>query len=164
MWVGTISGNDPSAQYELELCTAADGSITGRGQWSSLLGGYNVRQVDGRWTEGRAAVVLRDVRLLEERPAGDFHFCTIDRYDLRLVDPTHLEGTYDSAACFDHATVRLVRQDAGTAPPAPPTPGQTQPSQPPQSQPAQPPTQPPAIPPPPAERGGTFGCSIAFAR
>jgi hypothetical protein len=109
LWVGTSSGNDPTNLVELRLC-GDEGSI----QSSSLNSGYSVRAVAGAW-DG-AHLVLRDVKFEVDHPADGWMFCLCESYDLTR-NGDHLDGTYDSAACNDHATMALVHQDGPATPP-----------------------------------------------
>ena len=120
-WLGGSSGNDPSVRLNLVLCREGP-RVRGRVQWSSLLSGWNVREVIG--AEEGDGVVMKDVRILEERPEPGWRFCVVDRWALR-GDGRRMEGTYDSQACNDHATVwfeRMIEPDAGAGPSATPTP------------------------------------------
>ena len=108
LWSGTISGNDPSAQITLRLCPsnpAVASALAGRLQWSSTRSGWSERDVAGTATPD--GVVLADTRIAENHPAPGWRFCSIDRYDLKRTEPNHLTGSYDSAACRDHASVDL---------------------------------------------------------
>lgn len=115
-WKGGSSGNDPSARLMFVLCPEGT-NVTGEMQWSSLVSGWSVRPVEGSWNGD--TLVMRDLRLSENRPQPGWRFCTVDRWELRRVGD-RLEGTYDSAACHDHATVWLERMD--DAAPGEPTP------------------------------------------
>ncbi|HND34713.1 MAG TPA: hypothetical protein PLA94_32140 [Myxococcota bacterium] len=114
-WKGTASGNDPSVEVSLRICpvegkgSAVEGTLV----WSSLTSGWNRRDVVGSWEGPR--LLLRDLRVAEERPQPGWYFCVIDRYELEKVGPSTLSGRYDSAACMDHATLKLAR--VGTAAP-----------------------------------------------
>jgi hypothetical protein len=122
-WLGGASGNDPSLRLNLRLCGEGSG-VHGEVQWSSQTSGWNVREVRGEWSGD--ALTLRDVRIVEERPEPGWRFCTIDRWSLRRRGD-RLEGTYDSAACSDHANVWLdrmadeARRPEGAGPPPPPS-------------------------------------------
>lgn len=177
LWIGDASGNDPTVRLNARLCPAGDGRVTGLMQWSSLRSGWNVREVDGAWTPGGARLVMRDVRITEERPNPGWRFCAVDRWELARVGD-ELRGEYRSQACSDHARVTLRRvpspdpaQEPGVTPPgpAPPVPA---PSPPPGPTPAPPPGPPPAPPgpapttpdlpvaPPPPPPGGTGGLDL----
>lgn len=113
-WKGTASGNDPSVEVSLRICPVAGEAHTVQGTlvWSSLLSGWNRRDLVGSW-EGEK-LLLRDLRVAEERPQSGWYFCVIDRYELEKVAPGTLSGRYDSAACMDHATLKLERVGAAT--------------------------------------------------
>ncbi len=157
LWRGAArGGNDPSVQAELLICPGAGGQVTGQTQWSSLLSGYNVRDTIGSWSNDRRHLVLRDVRVREEHPQPNWRFCTIDHYDLVRMSPRRLEGSYDSAACRDHAalTLDLVGDVASPLPSSyagPPTPPTARPH-------------PPPRPPAPPSGGGVCSASSATGR
>ena len=113
-WKGTAAGNDPSIEVSLRICQVEgqDHGVEGTLLWSSLVSGWNRRELVGSW-EGEK-LVLRDLRVAEERPQAGWYFCVIDRYELEKVDPGTLIGRYDSAACMDHATLKLERVGAAT--------------------------------------------------
>lgn len=107
LWRGVADSNDSSVQIDLRLCGQGR-LITGVLQWSSPQSGHNVRDLVGaRSTDG--ALILRDLRVRDERPMPGWRFCAIDRYDLAPVSPTRMEGTYTSLACSDQATLSLDR-------------------------------------------------------
>jgi hypothetical protein len=139
-WLGGASGNDASIRLNMILCVK-DGAATGYVQWSSLVSGWNVREIVG--TVNGARVELRDTRIKEERPEPGWRFCTIDRWALTR-DGNRLDGTYDSEACTDHATVwfeRIVDPASGSGSGA----GSARPTPPPKPPPPKPPdTKPPA--------------------
>jgi hypothetical protein len=140
-WLGGAKANDPSIRLNLILCNR-NGVASGHVQWSSLESGWNVREITGTITDTQ--VVLRDVRIVEEKPQPGWRFCTIDRWELTR-NGNRLEGTYDSAACNDHATVwfdRMLDKAEGSKPPP--------------KQPTVTPS-PPSPPPPPRTRDDT-GC------
>ncbi len=115
---GTSSGNDPSVRLDVVLCPSPDGGpgrVVGKLQWSSLLSGWNLRKVAGRWDA--ATLTLRDLEILEERPESGYRFCIIDAYVLAQDSSGGLKGTYDSAECDDHAKVALeaVHAEPGAA-------------------------------------------------
>lgn len=130
-WKGTASGNDPSVEIELVLCDGPDGAVSGQLQWSSLESGYNVRDVSGSWSAGRARLTLADRRIVVDRPRGGWKFCAIDRYELeRTVGPgvERLAGKYSSSACSDQATITLERATAPAGPaPSDPAPAPSAP-------------------------------------
>jgi MYXO-CTERM domain-containing protein len=103
-------------ELSLQICPVADSATAVEGTllWSSLVSGWNRRELAGQWEEGRKKLVLHDLRVAEERPQGEWYFCVIDRYELKKVDGRTLVGRYDSAACQDHAAIRLLRE-GGTA-------------------------------------------------
>lgn len=106
---GTASGNDTSTRLDVVLCPHDDGTqgkVRGKVQWSSLSSGWNVRRVQGQWTDDRLA--LRDLEIIQERPENGYYFCEIDTYALDRNPDGKLAGSYDSAACNDHATVTLT--------------------------------------------------------
>lgn len=115
-WKGGSSGNDPSARLMFVLCQEGQ-NVTGEMQWSSLVSGWSVRPIEGSWNGD--TLVMRDLRLSENRPEPGWMFCTVDRWELRRAG-NRLEGTYDSAACRDHATVWLERMEDAPAPGQPP--------------------------------------------
>ncbi|MEM6993885.1 MAG: hypothetical protein AAF721_25455 [Myxococcota bacterium] len=105
---GTSSGNDPSVRLDVVLCPHPDGGagrVAGKVQWSSLLSGWNLRGVEGSWSGG--TLTMRDLEIIEEKPASGFRFCTIDRYALEEDASGALKGSYRSAACSDNASVTL---------------------------------------------------------
>jgi hypothetical protein len=104
------------------LCQEGE-NVTGEMQWSSLVSGWSVRPVEGSWNGD--TLVMRDLRLSENRPQPGWMFCTVDRWELRRTG-NRLEGTYDSAACRDHATVWLERME-DDAPAPRPAPGSVDP-------------------------------------
>ncbi len=110
-WKGTAEGNDPSVEISLRICPAAGSTTAVEGTlvWSSLVSGWNRRDLVGSWEEGKRKLVLHDLRVAEERPQGEWYFCVIDRYELERVEGSTLVGRYDSAACQDHAVIRLQR-------------------------------------------------------
>jgi hypothetical protein len=146
LWRGTSSGNDPSVELEVRLCTSGP-ALTGVIQWSSTRSGWNRRSLAGEVIDGGTRVVMRDLAILEQRPQPGWRFCTVDRYELVRSPPDVLGGRYDSEACADHGRLdlRLVGtapRDAAPVPPAPaPSPG----------------TPPPPPPAPPA--AGCGGCA-----
>jgi hypothetical protein len=115
LWRGHITGNDPSAEATLQLCTTGD-AVTGVFLWSSLESGWNRRRFDGRWLDARQRLVLHDTAMLENHPADGWRLCLADRYDLRRVSDAELAGEFWSQACDDHGTMRITR----LAQPAPP--------------------------------------------
>ena len=124
IWKGTVSGNDPSVEIEMKLCPSGN-AVSGMMQWSSLKSGWNRRAIEGRWSDDKSALTLRDTSVVESRPEPGWRFCEVDSYDLKIVSPGNLEGTYRSVACNDNAKVKLTLEP-GTVPaeapalPAPP--------------------------------------------
>lgn len=126
LWSGTSDGNDPTQLIEFRLC-GAGGSM----QSSSLNSGYSVRAIDGRWDGD--TLVLRDTGFEVNKPGDGWRFCLVDEYRLTRVGD-RLEGTYDSAACDDHARIWLIRQaDVPAAVVARPPPPVTPPFEPPRT-------------------------------
>lgn len=146
-WVGTTSGNDKEVRAILSLCVdATTGAVKGHAQWSSLVSGWNTRELAG--TSDGTHVVLADVRIVDSHPINGWHFCPIDRWDLTRTGD-HLDGTYDSAACRDHAAVTLTRvADPSVTPPHPPDAAPAPPSHPPDAA-------------PPPRRASDRGCHCA---
>ena len=89
-------------------------AITGKMQWSSLVSGWSVRSIEGAWNPARTQLILRDIKMLEDRPELGWSFCTVDQYNLS-VQGSIMTGTYRSAACDDQATLHLKRMNEGTA-------------------------------------------------
>jgi hypothetical protein len=161
-WMGGSSGNDRSVRLVLKLC--ADGSkVTGQMQWSSLVSGWSVREIDGSWNGDD--LTMRDLRITESRPERGWQFCTVDRWNLRRSGD-RLDGTYDSAACRDHATVwleRIAEPATPGDPPANPSPNGAPTPDPSPTVPSPVPDVPPSPPPeqpsnPPAETPRPRGC------
>lgn len=149
LWRGAVSGNDPSVLVEARLCPEGD-RVRGVLQWSSTRSGWNRRSIEGAWDAGRTHLTMRDLAVVEQRPQPGWVFCPVDHYDLTRPAPVTLTGTYDSAACRDHATVSLTLVSTDVARPAevPPTP-------------ATPPTPTPPPPPPAAPTGCSARCDVA---
>ena len=121
LWRGTVSGNDSTVRMMFRLCPSGGDEVTGTGQWSSKVSGYNVRRLSGRWLDQGKRLELRDEAVIEQHPEPGWRFCTIDRYELTRSG-NELTGTYDSRACDDHATVKVTLVgDPTTAPPAGPS-------------------------------------------
>lgn len=144
LWKGTVSGNDPSMEIAMTLCPSGN-AVSGIMQCSSLTSGWSRRAIEGRWSEDKSALTLRDTSIVENRPEPGWRFCVVDQYDLKLVSPGDLEGTSRASACNDNATVKL-KLEPGTLPAATPT-------APP------PPLEPPVVAPPPREAKRAF-CSV----
>lgn len=121
LWEGDISGNDPTAEATMQLCTEGE-RVTGVFLWSSLVSGWDRRAFDGQWSDANRRLTLRDTQMLDLHPTHGWSLCMADRYDLRLTAPGRLEGTFTSAACHDRGVLRLsLRGRTNTAPmPRPP--------------------------------------------
>jgi hypothetical protein len=116
VYAGTSNGNDPTNIVELLVCTNG-AAVTGKAQYSGKLSGWNRRAFSGAWSEDGRALELHESAIIEQKPNAGWRFCTIDRYVLvKQADPKMLVGTYDSAACQDHARLSLTR--TGSAVPA----------------------------------------------
>ena len=170
LWSGGASGNDPTVLVEVSLCPAENNEVSGRLQWSSLRSGWNVRRLEGRWSSGdRRQLTLSDSALLENRPEPGWRFCLIDSYDLQMVRPGRLEGTYASRQCDDNARIWLERREEAppTAAASPPQQGERPPAEArtPDNRPAETPGPTPLPPPPPpgAEQD-CAGCGSATHR
>ncbi len=122
LWEGHISGNDPSAEATMQLCTEGQ-RVTGVFLWSSLESGWDRRAFEGTWSDDRRRLVMRDVRMMDLHPAHGWTLCAADRYDLRLTAPGRLEGTFESAACHDRGPLLMtLRGHTAVAPsPRPPS-------------------------------------------
>jgi hypothetical protein len=120
LWVGTVSGNDPSVLVEALVCEGINGAVTGQLQWSSLQSGYSIRDVAGSWSEGHAKLTLHDTKLVVNKPKPGWVFCEVDQYDLARTGDK-LDGSYRSQKCHDTATVKLAKkaQQPEVAPAAP---------------------------------------------
>jgi hypothetical protein len=106
VYTGKASGNDPTMFVELRVCTDAKG-VTGQAQYSGKSSGWSKREFTGAWS-GRV-LEARESAVVDQKPNPGWRFCTIDRYALTLDPETkELSGTYDSAACRDHARVTLT--------------------------------------------------------
>ncbi len=132
LWVGTVSGNDPSVLVEALICEGIDGSVSGQLQWSSLTSGYSIRDISGQWSQSRDKLAMSDSRIVVNKPNPGWRFCTVDQYDLTLIAPTKLRGSYRSSACSDTAKVEL---DKKVVPAPVPTLEPEEPSPPPASEP-----------------------------
>ncbi len=115
LWRGTFSGNDPSVLVEARLCTDRQGRVTGVVQWSSLVSGFNEREVVGI-RDAAGDFELHDLSFRQDHPKFLWKFCLIDRYTLNSDGPDHLVGSYESQACSDNAQVDLSRVSAATVP------------------------------------------------
>jgi hypothetical protein len=111
-WIGTLSGNDPHVNAELFL-NCSDDRITGTFDWTSAMSGTNRRALRGFYEPTTGAVILKDDCLLSAMPVGNWRFCPVDRYELRLANNGQtLSGRYWSSACSDRGTlcVRKVEE------------------------------------------------------
>ncbi|MEZ4320308.1 MAG: hypothetical protein R3F61_22705 [Myxococcota bacterium] len=109
---GTASGNDPTVRLVVVLCEEGS-AVTGQLQWSSLVSGWNVRDLEG----GRDGDVytMRDVAIVEEKAEPGWRFCKIDRYSLRREGDA-MQGDYRSLVCNDTAQIALARMGSAPAP------------------------------------------------
>jgi hypothetical protein len=149
VYTGMGSGNDKTQLVEMRICDDGGGHLSGQAQYSGESSGWSVRSLEGAWNDAGDALVLRELAIVDQRPSPGWRFCTIDRYDLaRVPGTTSLAGTYDSAACHDHARLSFdltatVRVDGGDARPyKPPIPAS-------------------AVPPLPSERRAKRACSCS---
>jgi hypothetical protein len=128
VYTGKASGNDPTILLELKVCAGPAG-VKGQTQYSGMSSGWSKREFTGAWSG--LVLELHESAVVEQKPSPGWRFCTIDRYALTLDPATNqLSGTYDSAACDDHARVTLKltarapksaeRPDALPPSPAPP--------------------------------------------
>lgn len=122
VWAGTVSGNDPTAQASMQVCAEDGARVRGVFLWSSLQSGWDRRAFEGEWSADGQSLTLRDTHMIESHPMNGWMLCTADRYDLRRVVPTRLEGSYLSAGCSDRGTISLALQGDGeiATTPAPP--------------------------------------------
>lgn len=111
LWVGKVSGNDPSVLIEALLCEGMDGAVSGQLQWSSLESGYSIRDIAGR-REGDK-LHLHDTKMPVAKPNPGWVFCAVDSYELTRSGD-QLNGTYLSKKCNDRATVALTKKGAPT--------------------------------------------------
>lgn len=131
VWAGTVSGNDPTAQASMQVCAEDGARVRGVFLWSSLQSGWDRRAFEGEWSADGQTLTLRDTHMIESHPMNGWMLCTADRYDLRRVAPTRLEGSYLSAGCSDRGTLSLALQGDGeiaTSPAPPPSPTATTPA------------------------------------
>ena len=112
---GTFSGNDPSVLVEARLCTDRHGRVTGVVQWSSLVSGFNEREVVGI-RDATGDFELHDLSFRQYYPKFLWKFCLIDRYTLNSDRSDHLVGSYESQACSDNAQIDLSRVSAAMVP------------------------------------------------
>lgn len=122
LWVGKVSGNDPSVLVEALICDGLNGSVSGQLQWSSLQSGYSIRDIAGSWLS-RDKVVLHDTKMAVSKPNPGWVFCPVDSYELTRSGD-QLNGFYISKKCSDRATVALTKKASPpvVVPPAPPEP------------------------------------------
>lgn len=109
LWVGTVSGNDPSVLVEALICEGMNRAVTGQLQWSSLTSGYSVRDISGNWSEDHAKLSLHDTKIVVNKPNPTWVFCAVDQYDLTRAGDK-LAGSYRSQKCNDTAAVRLTKK------------------------------------------------------
>ncbi len=110
LWVGKVSGNDPSVLVEALICEGMNGAVTGQLQWSSLESGYSIRGIAGNW-QGSDKLSLHDTEMTVSKPNPGWVFCAVDAYELvRTGD--QLNGSYTSKKCNDRATVALTKKAA----------------------------------------------------
>jgi hypothetical protein len=129
LWVGTVSGNDPSVLVEALICEGMNGAVTGQLQWSSLKSGYSIRDIAGDW-KGRDALRLHDTKMAVSKPNPGWVFCLVDSYELTR-NGDKLTGFYTSKKCSDRATVALTKKAVPAAPlPPEPSPSEPSPSEP----------------------------------
>ena len=134
VWAGTVSGNDPTAQASMQVCAEDGARVRGVFLWSSLQSGWDRRAFEGEWSADGQALTLRDTHMIESHPMNGWMLCTADRYDLRRVVPTRLEGSYVSAGCSDRGTLSLALQGEGEMASSPaPTPTAVTPARPPRA-------------------------------
>jgi hypothetical protein len=127
LWVGKVSGNDPSVVVEALICEGMNGAVTGQLQWSSLQSGYSIRDIAGSW-QGRDKLSLHDTKMAVSKPNAGWVFCTVDAYELSRTGD-QLNGSYTSRKCNDRATVTLTKKAAPpvVVPPAPAEPEAAEP-------------------------------------
>lgn len=131
VWAGTVSGNDPTAQASMQVCADDGARVRGVFLWSSLQSGWDRRAFEGEWSADGQTLTLRDTHMIESHPMNGWMLCTADRYDLRRVVPTRLEGSYLSAGCGDRGTLSLALQGEGeiaTSPAPSPAPSTSAPT------------------------------------
>lgn len=135
-----IGANDPTQQFELIVCTTAEG-VRAKVQTSSLESGWSVRQSVGAWDAAGRVLTLRETEFLEQRPEPGWRFCLIDEMVLEKTDDEGLTGHYVSEPCSDRAKLRLTRLEpvapaggvavvdsAPTPSPPPPLPPKSEPN------------------------------------
>jgi MYXO-CTERM domain-containing protein len=108
LWVGKVSGNDPSVLVEALICEGINGAVTGQLQWSSLQSGYSIRDIAGSW-KGSDKLNLHDTKIAVSKPNPGWQFCQVDSYDLTRSGD-QLRGSYHSQKCNDRASVTLTKK------------------------------------------------------
>ena len=114
-----IGANDSSQQFEVVVCTTAEG-VKAKVQTSSLVSGWSVRQAIGSWDPAGRVLTLQETEFLESKPEPDWRFCLINSIVLEKTE-AGLSGNYVSEACNDRAKLELVKLDpegSGEAPPS----------------------------------------------
>lgn len=119
LWVGKVSGNDPSVLVEALICEGMNGVVSGQLQWSSLESGYSIRDIAGTW-QGRDKLSLHDTKMTVSKPNPGWVFCAVDAYTLARTGD-QLNGSYTSRKCNDNATVTLTKKVAPSVLPAAPS-------------------------------------------
>jgi len=104
-FVGVVSGNDPSARAELELCNVNgqyEGTLKMRGE-----SGYSEAHLEGRFMcDGRLHLV--DQGPLTAAPADGWAFCFDDVFTLGWdAERERLTGSFSSEECDDAGRVLL---------------------------------------------------------
>ncbi|MBI5515029.1 MAG: hypothetical protein HY909_14735 [Deltaproteobacteria bacterium] len=122
LWVGRLTGNDPTGEAQLRLCPRGALEVHGEFQWSSLQSGWDRRALEGAWDASHTVLTLHDTRMLESHPADGWTLCTADRYELRPSQPGTLSGGFWSEACQDNGTLVLSFVREVPDPSAPPRP------------------------------------------
>lgn len=102
-FAGEARGNDRVAAG-FRLCREG-AALTGAFDWTGERSGRSFRILEG--SVAGDTITLRDVAMPSDHPTSGWRFCAIDRYALRLGPNGDLTGTYDSAACRDHADISL---------------------------------------------------------
>ena len=117
-----VGANDSSQQFEVVVCTTAEG-VKAKVQTSSLVSGWSVRRAIGSWDAAGRVLTLQETEFLESKPEPDWRFCLIDSIVLEKTE-AGLSGNYVSEACNDRAQLELVKLEPsgpGEAPaPTPP--------------------------------------------
>jgi hypothetical protein len=108
-WSGLLSGNDRNVQVVLDLQCSGN-QLRGAFQWTSWRSGTNTRALSGYYDPNSGEVILKDDGLLSASPRGNWRFCPIDRYELRLgANGEQLAGRFWSATCSDRGTFDVHR-------------------------------------------------------